>query len=89
MIASALIVILAYAIQIYSYALVIYILMSWIPRLYHTWFGRELGKIILPYLKLFSFIKPLGFLDLRPLVALLVLEGIVSYVLPALLAVVA
>ncbi|WP_238479260.1 YggT family protein [Fructobacillus papyrifericola] len=81
-------VILRYAIQLYSFALVIYILMSWLPGLYHTWFGRELGKIIEPYLGLFSFIKPLGFLDLRPLIALLVLQGIEDYLLPMLLALV-
>ncbi|SFB95196.1 YggT family protein [Fructobacillus durionis] len=76
MILSMIFIILSYVIQIYSYALVIYILMSWLPGLYHTWFGRELGKIIEPYLALFSFIKPLGILDLRPLVAFFGLEAL-------------
>ncbi|MCO0832207.1 YggT family protein [Fructobacillus sp. W13] len=69
-----LITILLYVIEFYSYALLAFVLMSWVPRLYNTWFGRELGKLIRPYLNLFSFIKPLGLFDFRPLAAFLVLE---------------
>ncbi|MBS9338446.1 YggT family protein [Fructobacillus sp. M2-14] len=74
MMLSPIITILLYAIQFYTYALLIFVLMSWVPRLYSTWFGRELGKLIRPYLNLFSFIKPLGFFDFRPLAALIVLQ---------------
>ncbi|GAP00096.1 YggT family protein [Fructobacillus ficulneus] len=74
MIPLLLIVIVAWLLKIYSYALIVYVLMSWFPGSYNTWFGRELGKIIRPYLSLFSFIKPIGVLDLSPLVAVLVLE---------------
>lgn len=80
---SIIFIVLGYAIQIYSYALLIYILMSWVPGLYHTWFGRELGKIIEPYLAIFSFVKPFGIFDFRPLVAWFGLQGmlyLLSYV---------
>ncbi|CAK1236083.1 Cytochrome b6 maturation protein CCB3/Ycf19 and related maturases [Fructobacillus cardui] len=69
-----LVTIIAWLLKIYSYALIVYVLMSWFPGAYNTWFGRELGKIVTPYLSWFSFIKPIGILDLRPLIAFIVLE---------------
>ncbi|MDF7636725.1 YggT family protein [Leuconostocaceae bacterium ESL0958] len=67
--------ILSAILRYYSYALVVYVIMSWFPRTYQTWFGRQLAQLIQPYLNCFSFIKPLGgILDLRALVAFLVLD---------------
>lgn len=69
--------------SIYSIALIIYILMSWIPSAYESKFGQILGKICDPYLDLFRrFIPPLGMIDISPIVAFFVLnlarEGVVS-----------
>jgi YggT family protein len=62
-------------IQIYSYAVIIYILMSWFPNARETAIGRFLGKIVEPYLEPFRrFVPPIGMIDLSPLVALLVLQ---------------
>jgi len=62
-------------IQIYSWAIIIYIFMSWVPATRETSIGRFLGQIVEPYLSFFrKFIPPLGMIDFSPIVALLVLQ---------------
>jgi YggT family protein len=64
-----------YLVSAYSFLLIIYILMSWIPSSRDTSFGRFLEKICEPYLGFFrKFIPPLGMIDISPIVALLVLN---------------
>ncbi|MDP4085395.1 MAG: YggT family protein [Bacillota bacterium] len=59
----------------YSYALVIYILMSWFPNARGTAIGKFLAKICEPYLEPFRrIIPPIGMIDISPIVALLVLN---------------
>lgn len=63
------------AIEIYSIALIIYILMSWVPSTRETKFGQLLGKITEPYLGFFRrFIPPLGMIDISPIAALFALQ---------------
>ncbi|OZI13302.1 hypothetical protein CEW92_02225 [Bacillaceae bacterium SAS-127] len=63
------------AIYLYSWALIIYILMSWFPNARETSIGRFLTKICEPYLEPFrKIVPPLGMIDLSPLVAFLVLN---------------
>ncbi|GAA0299291.1 YggT family protein [Gracilibacillus halotolerans] len=64
------------AIRIYSYAIIIYILMSWFPGARESSFGEMLGKIVEPYLEPFRrFIPPIGgMIDISPIVAILVLN---------------
>ena len=61
---------------IYSYLLIIYILMSWIPNLRESQVGVLLGKVTEPYLSIFRrFIPPIGgMLDISPIVAFFVLR---------------
>ncbi|AYV65932.1 hypothetical protein C2I06_03035 [Niallia circulans] len=67
--------ILANALTIYSYALIVYILMSWIPNARETSIGVFLAKICEPYLEMFRrFIPPLGMIDISPIVAIFVLN---------------
>lgn len=67
--------ILIQAVTIYSYALIIYILMSWVPSIQESSFGRFLGRICEPYLEPFrKIIPPLGMIDISPLIAILVLR---------------
>ena len=67
--------ILANALTIYSYALIVYILMSWIPNAHETSIGVFLAKICEPYLEIFRrFIPPLGMIDISPIVAIFVLN---------------
>ncbi|QDK71847.1 YggT family protein [Lactococcus protaetiae] len=40
--------------DVYSFILVIYALMSWVPSLYGTWIGQLIIKISRPYLSLFE-----------------------------------
>lgn len=66
------------AITIYSYALIIYILMSWFPGARDSQFGYFLSKICEPYLEPFRrIIPPLGMIDISPIVALLVLNYLI------------
>ncbi|WP_035426729.1 MULTISPECIES: YggT family protein [Sediminibacillus] len=67
--------ILFYAIEIYSFALIAYILMSWFPGARESSFGNFLAKICEPYLEPFrKIIPPLGMIDISPIVAILVLN---------------
>jgi YggT family protein len=62
-------------IQIYSWALIIYILMSWFPNARESSIGQFLSRICEPYLEPFRrFIPPLGMIDISPIVAFLVLN---------------
>ena len=65
------------AITIYSFLLIIYILMSWVPSIRENKFGQFLGKIVEPYLSFFRrFIPPLGMIDISPIVAIFALRFI-------------
>ena len=67
--------IIATLMQVYSYALIVYILMSWFPNARDTSIGRFLGSICEPYLEVFRrFIPPIGMMDFSPIVAFLVLN---------------
>ncbi|WP_316568447.1 YggT family protein [Neobacillus sp. YIM B06451] len=67
--------ILTSIINIYIWALIIYILMSWFPNARGTAIGQFLARICEPYLEQFrKFIPPLGMIDISPIVAILVLQ---------------
>ncbi|HEO8420698.1 MAG: YggT family protein [Niallia sp.] len=69
------ILVLAKLLQYYSYALIIYILMSWIPSARETSIGVFLAKVCEPYLEVFRrVIPPIGMLDISPIVAIFVLN---------------
>ena len=75
-----------WAFKIYTFALVIYILMSWVPSMRDTKFGQFLAVIVEPYLSFFrKFIPPLGMIDISPIVALFALNLIRSGVLSILM----
>ncbi|KAB2337434.1 YggT family protein [Cytobacillus depressus] len=62
-------------ISLYSWALIIYILMSWFPNARETGIGQFLARICEPYLEPFRrIIPPLGMIDISPIVAILVLR---------------
>lgn len=69
--------IVAITFQLYTYAIIGYILMSWIPALQTSAIGAFLAKIVEPYLNIFKrFIPPLGMIDFSPIVALIALRFI-------------
>jgi YggT family protein len=66
--------ILDQVIVIYSYALIVYIFMSWFPGARESTFGTFLARITEPYLEQFrKIIPPLGMIDISPIVAIFVL----------------
>ncbi|PHA95340.1 YggT family protein [Bacillus pseudomycoides] len=74
---------LLWSIQIYSWALIIYILLSWFPGARESTFGDFLSRICEPYLEPFRrFIPPFGMIDISPIVAIIALRlassGLVS-----------
>jgi len=66
--------------QIYSYMIIIYILMSWIPNARASWVGEMLGKLVEPYLSPFRRIIPPigGILDISPIIALFALTFVMK-----------
>ncbi|QED47466.1 YggT family protein [Cytobacillus dafuensis] len=62
-------------ISIYSWALIIYILMSWFPNARESAIGQFLARICEPYLEPFrKIIPPIGMIDISPIVAIFVLK---------------
>ncbi|MGD6816255.1 YggT family protein [Metabacillus sp. 84] len=67
--------VLGYLLRFYSYAIIIYILMSWFPNARETKFGEILASICEPFLEPFRRIIPsFGMIDFSPIVAILVLN---------------
>ncbi|MET4559283.1 YggT family protein [Lysinibacillus parviboronicapiens] len=65
------------AFKVYSFMLVAYILMSWIPAAQNSSIGRMLEKVCEPYLGIFrKFIPPIGMIDISPIVAIFLLNFI-------------
>ncbi|ARI77557.1 YggT family protein [Halobacillus mangrovi] len=61
--------------QVYSWILIIYILLSWFPGARESSFGEILGRMAEPFLEPFrKIIPPLGMIDISPIVAILVLN---------------
>ncbi|UHA74113.1 YggT family protein [Paenibacillus sp. 481] len=62
--------------QIYSWLIIIYVLMSWLPNVRESFIGEFLSKIVEPYLAPFRrFIPPIGgMIDISPIVALFTLR---------------
>lgn len=59
----------------YSWALIIFILLSWFPNARESAIGQFLGRICEPYLEPFrKIIPPIGMIDISPIVAILVLK---------------
>ncbi|MCP8970230.1 YggT family protein [Ectobacillus ponti] len=61
--------------DIYYYALIVYILLSWLPNARNSGFGVFLARICEPYLEPFRrFIPPIGMIDISPIVAIIALR---------------
>ncbi|WKB37330.1 YggT family protein [Terrilactibacillus sp. S3-3] len=62
--------------SVYSWMLVIYILMSWIPNLQNSSFGLLMARVCEPFLAPFRRIIPPigGMIDISPIIAFFVLR---------------
>ncbi len=66
--------------QIYSYMMIAWIIMAWIPNARYSKFGRVLGALVEPYLSIFRrFIPTASGIDFSPIVAFIVFR-IIEYV---------
>ncbi|MCQ9290490.1 YggT family protein [Staphylococcus hyicus] len=66
---------LLFVVKIYSYGMIVYIFMSWLPGARESAVGQFMAKIYEPYLEPFRrIIPPLGMIDLSPIVAFIVLN---------------
>lgn len=62
---------------IYTFMIIGYILMSWIPAAQDSAIGRFLAAVCEPYLGFFrKFIPPIGMIDISPIIALFALRFI-------------
>lgn len=69
--------VISFAFSIYSFMLIVYILMSWVPAAQESSFGRLLAKLCEPYLGFFrKFIPPIGMIDFSPIIGILLLSFI-------------
>ncbi|MGO4549083.1 YggT family protein [Paenibacillus sp. 2TAB23] len=62
--------------SIYSFMIIGYVLLSWLPNARESFIGVYLAKLVEPYLGIFRrFIPPIGgMLDLSPIIALFALR---------------
>lgn len=67
-----------YALDIYTYMIIGYVLLSWFPNARESQIGQLLAKVVEPYLSIFRrFIPPIGgVLDLSPIIAIFALNFI-------------
>ncbi|RSL31299.1 YggT family protein [Salibacterium salarium] len=66
---------LSFGMRIYSYLIIIYILMSWFPNARESSFGQMIGSIVEPYLEPFRRMIPsLGMIDISPIIAIVALN---------------
>lgn len=80
----------AFTFRAYYWLIFIYVLMSWVPPVRDSGFGRIITRIVEPYLSIFrKIIPPIGGIDLSPIVAILLynvltrfaLQGIQTFIL--------
>ncbi|MCF2939302.1 YggT family protein [Paenibacillus alkaliterrae] len=62
--------------RIYTFMIIGYVLLSWLPNARESFIGVFLGKLVEPYLGIFrKFIPPIGgMLDLSPILAVFALQ---------------
>lgn len=65
---------------IYTFMIIGYVLMSWLPNLKESFIGELLGKFVEPYLSVFRRIIPPigGVLDLSPILAVFALQFVAA-----------
>lgn len=66
---------LATLLQLYIFAVIVYVLMSWVPGARESKFGEILASLVEPYLEVFrKIIPPFGMIDISPIVAIIILQ---------------
>lgn len=75
-IVSGLPFIISWAFQAYEFILFVYCLMSFIPALYNSAFGRFVAAMVNPFLNLIRRVIPtsIGLFDFSPIIAIIILR---------------
>lgn len=76
---ASIVTIIGQAGTVYTYLIIAYVLLSWLPNARDSFIGEILGKLVEPYLSLFRrFIPPIGgMIDISPIVALIALRFVI------------
>ncbi|MBE3553484.1 YggT family protein [Thermicanus aegyptius] len=75
--AAVILTIAQYLFEAYLFAIIFWILSSWIPPLRDSAIGQWVGNLVEPYLSLFRFIPPIGMIDISPIFAILLYQYII------------
>ncbi|AUI70984.1 hypothetical protein COSHB9_20220 [Companilactobacillus alimentarius] len=75
-IVSGLPFIISMAFELYEFILFVYCLMSFVPSLYGSSFGRFVASLVNPLLNLIRRVIPttIGFLDFSPIIAIILIQ---------------
>ena len=76
-ISSGLPFIISSAFELYEFIIFVYCLLSFIPSLNNSAFGRLVARLVDPFLNLIRRVLPIvstGFLDFSPIVALIIIQ---------------
>ena len=63
-----------WALRIYYYVLIAYVLLSWIPDLRNSSFYRMIYRIANPYMRLFRGLIVIGQIDLTPILGFILYQ---------------
>ena len=64
------------AFQLYEFIIFVYCLLSFVPAIYNSAFGRFIVAMVNPFLNLIKKVIPtsIGFLDFSPIIALILIQ---------------
>jgi len=73
---SGLPVVVSYAFSLYEFIIFVYCLLSFVPALYNSAFGRLVVSMVAPFLNLIKRVIPtsFGMLDFSPIIALILIQ---------------
>lgn len=72
--------------SVYQLIIIVYCVMTFIPAIYNSAFGRLISSMVEPFLNLISRIIPtrFGFIDIAPIIAfafIAILERVIFYII--------
>jgi len=64
--------------SVYTYMIIAYVLLSWVPNARDSFIGQLLGRFVEPYLSIFRRFIPAigGVIDVSPIVAIIAMQFI-------------
>ena len=77
--------------SVYTYMIIAYVLLSWVPNARDSFIGQLLGRFVEPYLSIFRRFIPAigGVIDVSPIVAIIAMqfitlgvESVIRFIIP-------